>query len=389
MFSVQIFNQLSQEGLNLLAPSLYQITDNNPDAILLRSHSLHDMPISSNLKAIARAGAGTNNIPVSKFKSMGLPVFNTPGANANAVKELVLAGMLSASRNLFQAWSTLLSFTNDEGLEKNVENTKKQFAGKELAGKVLGVIGLGAIGVKIANTALNLGMEVIAFDPQITIQNAWQLSANVNQASSLVEVFKAADYATIHVPYNEHTHHLVSSENLNVLKKTAVLLNFSRAKVVDESAVLNALNKQTLSCYVTDFPSKALLSHPKALCLPHLGASTEESESSCAIMAVKTLMDYLETGEIKNSVNFPTVSMPYNYGNRLAISNKNIPTMLSQISNQLANYKLNIIDMINRSNDDVAYTLIDVEGEVLPPILDEIMNIEGVLNCRFINMNKV
>lgn len=381
MFTVQVFNTLSEEGLCLLSPSRYETVNENPDAILLRSHSLHDMQVGSRLKAIARAGAGTNNIPLSKFKSIGVPVFNTPGANANAVKELVLAGMLIASRHLFSAWSELLSLSGDDIAER-AEQIKKNYCGHELAGKTLGLVGLGAIGVKVANMALALGMNVIAIDPKITIKNAWQLSANVKQADSLSELIKACDFLSLHVPYNEHTHHLLDKDKCKLLKSNAVLLNFSRAQVVDEKAILHLLNEERLFRYVCDFPSEPLLKNNKVLCLPHLGASTRESEAHCAVMAVNTLKRFLETGEIENSVNFPSVAMPYTYGTRLAICNQNVPNMLSQVSNQLATHGLNIIDMINRSKDDVAYTLIDVEGDVTETTLSQLTAIEGVLNCR-------
>ncbi len=381
MVGIQIFNTISEKGLNLLPSDIYQTVKENPDAIILRSHKLNDMTVPPQLKAIARAGAGVNNIPVDMLTAKGIPVFNTPGANANAVKELVVAGLLLSSRHICQAWQQTSQLTGDD-VDVQVENLKKEFKGQELPGKTLGVIGLGAIGVRVANIALSLGMSVIAYDPRITIKNAWQLSAEVEQAKSMQEVISNADFVTPHVPYNDKTHHLISDKVIKAMKPNAVLLNFSRAKIVDEKAVLSALNDNKIAHYVSDFPNEALLKNNKTICLPHLGASTEESEDNCAVMAVKNLRNFLEHGIIESSVNFPEINMPYQGGTRIAIANHNVPNMLGQISQAIANAKLNILDMINRSKGDVAYTLVDVDGNVDKTLIDDIAKVDGVLNCR-------
>jgi D-3-phosphoglycerate dehydrogenase / 2-oxoglutarate reductase len=383
MIKIQTFNKISDKGLNLFPTQYYQVSSDctDPDAILLRSQSLHDMPLPNKLKAIARAGAGVNNIPVDKMTEFGIPVFNTPGANANAVKELVIASLILANRNICTGWHEALSLKGQD-VPTQVETIKKQFTGTELQGKKLGIIGLGAIGVKVANAACLLGLDVIAFDPHITIKNAWQLSAKVEQASSMNAVLGQADFITLHIPYTKHTHHLIDENSLKQINPHSILLNFSRADIIDSTAVINALNNNQLSQYVTDFPTNELLNTANTLCLPHLGASTVEAEENCAIMAVNTLRRFLETGEIENSVNFPTVNMPYQGGVRFCIVNRNIPNMLGQISSTIASKELNIKDLINRSKKDIAYTLIDVEDANVDEALSLLKQIDGVINCR-------
>ena len=385
MFNIKVLNNISPVGLALFPQENYRIKmeDGPTDAIILRSASLHDKPVSPKLKAIARAGAGVNNIPVEKMTDLGIPVFNTPGANANAVKELVIAALLIASRFLCSSWLKTNQLKGDN-VATQVESLKKEFTGSELPGKKLGIIGLGAIGVQVANTALNLGMEVIAYDPHITISNAWQLSAQAEQASSMTEVLQAADFISLHVPYMESTHHLINKTTINHLKKGSILLNFSRANIVDEASLLNALEENKLARYVTDFPNENLINQEKVLCFPHLGASTIEAEENCAMMAVNTLKRFLEYGETTNSVNFPSVTMPYQEGVRVAIANKNVPNMLSQISNVIAEEKLNIRDMINRSQDEIAYTLIDVDKPLGEKGIQSLKNINGVINHRIL-----
>lgn len=391
MYKIRVLNNISQQGLRRLDPSNYQLIDDddndNVDAILLRSASLHNMTVSNELKAIARAGAGVNNIPLDKMTTNGIAVFNTPGANANAVKELVIASLLIASRHLCQSWHVTKDLTGDN-IPTEVESIKKQFAGQELMGKTLGLIGLGAIGVKVANTCADLGMNVIAFDPHLTVDNAWQLSPMVSQAPNMTDVMHQADYVTLHVPYSEKTHHLIDESIISKMKPTATLLNFSRGGIVDETSLLKLLNQDKLNRYITDFPNQDLLQCDKVLCFPHLGASTAEAEENCAVMAVNTLKQFLQWGEIENSVNLPTIRMAYQGGTRIAIVNHNIPNMLSQISQIIAQHSLNIKDMINRSRNDIAYTLLDVNNKIDETIINSLNNIQGVINCRVICYDK-
>ena len=387
MYKIQTLNPIDPQGLAQFPPALYTIANEivDPDAILLRSAVLHDKELSHNIKIIARAGAGVNNIPVEKFTGLGIPVLNTPGANANAVKELVIAGMLLACRNLCQAWEWVKTLAGDDGqLNLQIEKEKKQFAGFELPGKTLGIIGLGNIGVKVANSALALGMRVIGFDPTITIKRAWELSANVEEALQLDDLIKQADFISLHVPFLPETKHLINSQRLQLMRDTAILLNFSRDGIVDKDALKSALDNKRIASYVCDFPCGQLKNHPQVVSLPHLGASTEEAETTCAIMAAKQIRDYLEYGTIANSVNFPSVEMPFNQGRRLAIVNANIPNMVAQISSKLAADNLNIIDLLNKSRDEIAYTLIDISGQVSENLLQEIKAIDGVIGARLI-----
>lgn len=386
MHRIRTYNAISPIGLARLPREQFEVGPHveEPEGILLRSAHLAPEDIPPSVQAVARAGVGTNNIPVADLTARGVPVFNTPGANANAVKELVLAGMLLAARNIIPAWDFAHSLAgDDEAVNQAVEAGKKQFAGFELPGRTLGVIGLGAIGVQVANAALALGMRVIGYDPAITVRHAWQLSANVEQATSLEDLFRRADVLTLHVPLNDGTRHLVNAERLALLKPAPVLLNFARGEIVVEQAVLAALDDGRLRAYVCDFPSAALNANPKVVALPHLGASTGEAEENCAVMAAEALRDFILDGTIRNSVNFPEARLPRIEGTtRLAISNANVPNMVGQISTMLADAGLNISDLLNKSRGDVAYTLIDVDGELPEAVLDKIRGIAGILRAR-------
>ncbi|RQW82142.1 MAG: 3-phosphoglycerate dehydrogenase, partial [Methylococcus sp.] len=337
------------------------------------------------LKAVGRAGAGVNNIPVAEYTQRGIPVFNAPGANANAVKELVIAGMLLAARNICPAWAYARGLEGDDNaLHAQVEKGKKQFAGFELAGKTLAVLGLGAIGVRVANSAMDLGMDVVGFDPQLTVESAWQLSSLAKRAGSIDDLISCADIVTLHVPLNDHTRHAINAARLDFMKKGSVLVNFSREKVVDEEAVLAALDSGQLSAYVCDFPSRKLLGHDRVIALPHLGASTAEAEDNCAIMVADELRDFLENGNIRNSVNMPEVVMPRSQGARLCIVNENVPNMVGQITGALADANLNILDLLNKSRENIAYTVVDLNSSVPEDTLQRIRTIAGVLSARVI-----
>jgi D-3-phosphoglycerate dehydrogenase len=334
---------------------------------------------------VARAGAGTNNIPVAKLSQRGIPVFNAPGANANAVKELVLTGLFLAARNVCQAWGYVRSLEGDDhAVEKAVEQGKKKFVGYELPGKTLGVVGLGAIGVEVANAALGLRMKVLGYDPQITVQRAWQLSSGVEQALSLDDLFARSDMVTVHVPLNDHTRGLVNSSRIRLMPKGGAVLNFARSQIVDEPAVLAALDAGHLSAYVCDFPTNASRRHPKVVALPHLGASTGEAEENCAVMVAETLRDFLENGNVRNSVNFPEAVLPRVGDHRLAIANANVPNMVGQISTALATAGLNIADLLNKSRGDVAYTLIDTDAPIPAEVVTALQSIQGVLSARLV-----
>jgi len=385
-FRVLTLNNISVRGLERLPRDRYEVASEigHPDAVLLRSANMHEMDVPASVKAIARAGAGTNNIPVAKFSKLGVPVFNAPGANANAVKELVIAGLFLAARNICPAWEYVRGLKgSDEQLDKEVEKGKKKFVGYELPGRTLGVIGLGAIGVEVANTAHALGMRVLGFDPQITVRRAWQLSSGVEQALSLDDLFSRCDMVTVHVPLVEGTRNLVNANRLQLLRDKGVILNFARAGIVDEHAVLDALNDNKLGAYICDFPTALLKDHAKVVALPHLGASTGEAEENCAVMVVDTLRDFLENGNVRNSVNFPEAVLPRNAGaTRLSIVNENVPNMVGQISTALAAANLNIADLLNKSRGDLAYTLIDIDGAVSPSVLEQLNAIHGVLAVR-------
>ncbi len=385
---IQTLNAISPVGLSRLPADEFEVGHEleNPDALLLRSANLHNREIPSSVLAVARAGAGTNNIPIAELSARGIPVFNTPGANANAVKELVLAGALLAARGLFPAGVFVRDLPgSDQEINQAVENGKKQFVGIELPGRTMGVIGLGAIGVLVANAALSLGMKVVGYDPAITVEHAWKLSADVERAGSVDEVVRVADFLTVHVPLIEATRSLISTQRLAMMKSTGVLLNFARAGIVDERAVVEALDEGMLRAYVCDFPSQTLNRHPKVMALPHLGASTVEAEENCAAMAADQLRDYLLNGQIRNSVNLPEVALPRLPGrSRLIIVNMNVPNMVGQVSSTLAAAGLNIDDLLNRSREELAVTLVDVGGTVPDEVLRSIQATEGVLNARLI-----
>jgi D-3-phosphoglycerate dehydrogenase len=386
MYRILTLNNIAKAGLARLPADRYQTGKDltEPDAILLRSADLHSMDIPASLLAVGRAGAGVNNIPVAAMSARGIPVFNAPGANANAVKELVIAGLLLAARNICQAWAYTQALEGDtQTVEQAVEAGKKQYAGFELPGRTLGVVGLGAIGRQVANTALALGMKVIGYDPGITVEGAWQLSSQVERAPSVEAVFAQADFITFHVPLNEHTRGLANADTLRLARPGLTVLNFARAGIVDTDAVAAALETGHVHYYVSDFPKPGLIGHPRVIALPHLGASTAEAEENCAVMVADQVRDYLENGNITNAVNFPWVVMPRAEGGvRLAVVNANVPNMVGQITTALAEAGLNIIDMINKSKGDLAYTLVDVDRPLPAELLARLRTIEGVLAVR-------
>lgn len=389
-FPIQTLNAISPVGLARLDREVFDIGTDiaEPRGILVRSADLHSRVLPESLYAVARAGAGTNNIPVEELAGRGVVVFNTPGANANAVKELVVAGMLLAARNLYHAAAHTRDLVAGQGLsgtelDTAVEAGKKQFAGFELPGRTLGVVGLGAIGVLVANQAHALGLKVLGYDPAITVERAWQLSPNVEQVTSVEELFARSDMVTLHVPLIDATRGLVNAARIASMPKGGVVLNFARGGVVDEAAVLEALDSGHLHAYVNDFPSEAGAVHPKVITLPHLGASTGEAEDNCAVMAVDQLSDFLLNGNIRNSVNYPDVTMARTPGTtRLAIFNENKPNMIGQITRVLGDAGLNVAEFTNKSKGDFAYTLVDVEGEVRDELKDAILAIDGVIRAR-------
>jgi len=387
-YKVLTLNHISPRGLERLPAARFEVGArlDRPHAILLRSADLNGNAIPDSVLAVARAGAGVNNIPVEELSRRGVPVFNAPGANANAVKELVLAGLLIAARNVCQAWAFARALTgDDQALEESVEAGKKGFIGFELPGRTLGVVGLGAVGVEAANAALALGMKVLGYDPQLTVQRAWQLSSSVEQALSLEDLFVRSHAVTVHVPLNDATRHLVNDARLALMGQGGVILNFARAAIVDNEAIVRSLDAGHLRAYVCDFPAAAVKDHPKIVTLPHLGASTGEAEENCAVMAVETLKDYLENGNIRNCVNFPEAVLPRApQTSRLAIANRNVPNMVGQISTCLAAAGLNIAELLNRSRGEYAYTLIDADGMVSEDLVGRLAAIEGVLAARII-----
>jgi len=385
MFKVLTLNNIAVAGLRHLPRERYEVASEitHPDAILLRSHNMHDMDVPDTVAAVGRAGAGTNNIPVDAMTERGVPVFNAPGANANAVKELTIAGMLLGARNLCDGREYVKTLTETgPALNKAVEAAKKQFVGFELPGKTLGVIGLGAIGVEVANAALALGMKVVGFDPAITVRSAWQLSSGVEQEETLDQLFQHADFVTVHVPLIDATRNIVNADRLALMNDGAVLINFARGGIVDNDAAIAALDSGKLHTYVTDFPTAELIAHPKVVALPHLGASTGEAEENCAIMVAENVKDYLENGNVRHSVNFPEARLPRLDAWRITVANANVPNMVGQISTDLANAGLNIEDLLNKSVGEFAYTIIDVNEEPTPELLAEIRAINGVLALR-------
>jgi D-3-phosphoglycerate dehydrogenase len=386
-YRVLVLNQISEKGLQRLPAGLYVTGKDvaDPDGILVRSADMHSIEIAPTVKAIARAGAGTNNIPVKAMSARGVPVFNAPGANANAVKELVLAGMLMAARNLAPALSFVGGLdAKAPDLDKRVEDGKKDFAGFELAGQTLGIVGLGKVGCLVADAAIKLGMNVLGYDPDITVDAAWSLPAQVKKATSVAEVLRNATFVSLHVPLVDATRNLVNEKNVSLLKPGSVLLNFSRDGVVNDAAALAALDAKQLAWYVCDFPAESVLKHPQVVALPHLGASTREAEENCAVMVADQLRDYLEHGNIANSVNFPNVSMTRESRFRVAIANANVPNMLGQISTTMAQAGLNIHNMVNKSRGEMAYTLVDVDSPVSDSVMGGLKGISGVLAVRYL-----
>lgn len=385
MFKIKVLNNIADVGLQRFPANLYEVGAeiDEPDAIILRSQNMHDMNIPGSVAAIGRAGAGVNNIPLPAMSARGIPVFNAPGANANAVKELAVAGMLIAARNICSARDYVNGLTDEgDALSKAVEAGKKQFVGYELPGRTLGVIGLGAIGVEVANVALALGMKVVGFDPQITVKRAWQLSSGVEKVESLAQLFRASDFVTVHVPLVDATKGMIDAEMLGLMRDGGVLINFARGGIADSAAVIAALDSKKLRSYVCDFPTRKLIAHPGVIALPHLGASTVEAEENCAIMVAENVRDYLENGNIRFSVNFPLAAMPRNGAYRITIANANVPNMVGQISTCLANAKLNIEDLLNKSLGDLAYTVVDLDGEVSGDTIAALRAIDGVLCLR-------
>ena len=391
MYKIQTLNKIANIGLELLPRDDYEVASEiiNPDAILLRSANMLEMEIPASVKAVARAGAGVNNIPVSKCSERGIVVFNTPGANANSVKELVLAGLLMSSRKIFPGlmWAKTLVGRGDE-VPNLIEKGKSGFVGPELKGKRLGVVGLGAIGVMVANDALGLGMQVSGYDPFISVEAAWGLSSNVKRARSLESLIAASDYITLHVPLTDKTKGFINRERLAIMKKGARLLNFARGGLVNNEHLKEALDQGIVSVYVTDFPDEELLKMENVIAFPHLGASTPEAEDNCAIMAVNQLKNFLEKGNIKNSVNFPDCELESRAPTRIVIANRNIPNMVGQYTSILASEKINILGLINHHKGDYAYNIIDIDGEISPSVEESIKNIDGVIMVRVINFSE-
>ena len=389
-FKILTLNKISTIGLARLPAANYNVSGEmaEPDAILVRSQNMLDMDIPASVKAIARAGAGTNNVPVKKMNARGIPVFNAAGANANAVKELVIAGMLMASRNLISALQFTASLEGDDGaLHKLVEDGKKNYAGIELRGRTLGVIGLGSIGRLVADAAINLGMQVVGYDPEITVEGAWGLPSQVRKANSVEDLLKQSDFVSLHIPLLDSTRGLINGQRVQTMKAGSVLLNFARDGIVDEDAVLAGITAKRIAYYVCDFPMRKTQGNPAVIALPHLGASTQEAEDNCAVMVAEQVRDYLEHGNLSNSVNFPTVNMPRESSFRIAIANANVPNMLGQISSALAGAGINIHNMINKSRDDIAYTLVDTDIATPPEMIAQIAAIPGVLMVRDLPLN--
>jgi D-3-phosphoglycerate dehydrogenase len=385
MFRIQTMNKISPLGLELFPRDTYEVASEipNPHAILVRSADLHNVTIPDSVLAIGRAGAGVNNIPIPACSERGVAVFNTPGGNANAVKELALAALLVASRNILGGWTWGSSIADKaDEVPDLVEKGKSKFEGPELRGKTLGVVGLGAIGVMVANDALSLGMQVMGYDPYISVEAAWNLSHSVERADTLEGLLSKADYISLHLPLNDATRGLLDAEKFRIMKKGGRIVNLARGGLVNEADIIDALNSGKLSCYVTDFPTAELLACPKAICIPHLGASTPEAEDNCAIMAVRQLMDYLETGVIKNSVNFPRCRLEFRSPYRLLVANRNIPNMVGQITTVLAEGSINITDLINHHQDEYAYNIIDTEQAIPPELLEKLVGIDGVVRVR-------
>ena len=382
-------NQISLKGLERLPRDCYEIASefSHPDAILLRSHKLQAGDIADSVLAIGRAGAGVNNIPVTACTERGIPVFNSPGANANAVKELVATGMLLGSRGVVEGIEYVHSLAGEQDeavLNKTLEANKKKFKGSELSGKTLGVVGLGAIGSMVAEMALTLGMDVIGYDPALSVEAAWRLSSQVRKADTLSALFARCDYISLHLPVLDSTRGLVNAELLGAIRPDTCLLNFARQEIVDEQALIGALEEGKLRCYIADFPSPALITRSDVILMPHIGASTDEAEDNCAVMAANQLRDFLENGNIRNSVNFPTLQLERVTGCRLSVTNENVPRILGSLLSTLADENINVIDMLNKSRGDVAYNLIDIDTHPADSVIAKMSELEGVINVRLI-----
>jgi D-3-phosphoglycerate dehydrogenase len=387
MFNVLMLNSISPLGLEKLPKDKFKIDKDtkNPDAILLRSFNMHEMEIPKNLKAVGRAGAGVNNIPVAKMSALGIPVFNAPGANANAVKELVVAGLLLASRHICQSWDFARQLSgSDAEISKAVEAGKKDYAGFELPGRTLGVIGLGAVGRSVANIGIALGMKVVGFDPGLTVEGAWQLSSDVKKAASIDELLRNVDFVSFHVPLMDNTRNMINAERLKQMRDGVTILNFAREGIVNDEAVSAAIKAGKVYAYVCDFPTNLLKNHERVITLPHLGASTKEAEENCAVMVAEQVRDFLENGNIRNSVNFPEVVMPRESNYRLAVANANVPNMLGQISTAMAEAGLNIHDMVNKSRGELAYTIVDLDSPLPEQVRSKIAATKGVMSARII-----
>jgi D-3-phosphoglycerate dehydrogenase len=387
MYKIRTYNVISDIGLSRFPLERYHVGPDieAPDALILRSHKLHDETIPASVMAVARAGAGVNNIPVADYTARGIVVFNTPGANANAVKELVTAALLLGSRRILDGMNRvqqMTEFNDPEAMAKQLEKEKKQFGGSEIAGRTLGVIGLGAIGSLVANAALNMGMRVVGFDPALSVEAAWRLSSQVQRMESMDALLRESDFVTLHVPALEATHHLINSSTLLRFKPGAKLLNFAREAVVDVDAVVAALDEGRLGGYITDFPMPALLGRDDCLLFPHLGASTAEAEENCSVMAADQLMDFLENGNIVNSVNFPRTRMSRNGGYRFTFANENVPRVLGHVLSVLADRDINVLDMVNKSRNEMAYNIIDVETALTDDVIEAIAAVEGVKRLR-------
>ena len=389
MHQVRTYNSLSDKGLSRFSADKYVVSEDcaAPEAFMLRSQKLHTEVVPDSLLAVARAGAGVNNIPVANYTEQGIVVFNTPGANANAVKELIVAGLLLGSRDIYGGMTYVQELGHiDDSAEmgKLLEKEKKRFAGTEIVGKTLGVVGLGAIGSIIANLALDLGMNVIGYDPAISVEAAWQLSSQVERMESLEKLLASADFVTLHVPAIPATKHLINTKTLSGMKATAKILNFAREEIVSTDDMVNALDKGVISGYISDFPAPALLGRKDVILMPHIGASTEEAEENCAVMAADQLKDFLENGNIYNSVNYPPTKMSRNGGSRMTFTNSNVPKVLGQVLSVLADANLNVVDMVNKSRGEIAYNIIDIEGDIDEVVIDKVASVDGVMRVRLI-----
>ena len=389
MHQVRTYNSLSDKGLSRFSADKYVVSEDcaAPEAFMLRSQKLHTEVVPDSLLAVARAGAGVNNIPVANYTEQGIVVFNTPGANANAVKELIVAGLLLGSRDIYGGMTYVQELGHiDDSAEmgKLLEKEKKRFAGTEIVGKTLGVVGLGAIGSIIANLALDLGMNVIGYDPAISVEAAWQLSSQVERMESLEKLLASADFVTLHVPAIPATKHLINTKTLSGMKATAKILNFAREEIVSTDDMVNALDKGVISGYISDFPAPALLGRKDVILMPHIGASTDEAEENCAVMAADQLKDFLENGNIYNSVNYPPTKMSRNGGSRMTFTNSNVPKVLGQVLSVLADANLNVVDMVNKSRGEIAYNIIDIEGDIDEAVIDKVASVDGVMRVRLI-----